>query len=152
MMSGAMTYLRRPAVIQFIKFCIVGASSFLIDFLVSTSLTYTIFHHHWVIPRIISFTLAVTNGFIWNQRWTFHAVGKRRSHEQYTMFYIVNIVGLLLNLGIMKTVFYMSKDFLHTWSGSKIPFPIWLSSFLIATTIVTFWNFFANKHWTFTSK
>lgn len=149
MMSEAITYFRRPTVIQFVKFCIVGASSFLIDAGVSYLLTFEIFHIWWVIARTISFSLAVTNGFYWNQRWTFQAIGKRKHHEQYMMFFGVNIIGWLINLTMMKSVFFLIT---RRWEYQHPSRPEWFCAFIAATVIVTFWNFFANKHWTFTSK
>jgi putative flippase GtrA len=138
--------LQRDGVRQFMKFCIVGASSFIIDVGVSYLLTFEIFHLWWVIARTISFSLAVTNGFFWNQRWTFRAVGRRKNHEQYMMFFGVNIIGWLLNLSMMKGVFFLTT---HRWEGQHPARPVWFCAILFATVVVTFWNYFANKHWTF---
>ena len=137
--------IQKPAVRQFIKFCIIGISSFSIDFGVSYALTFGL-HMWWVLAKTISFSLAVTNGFFWNQRWTFRAVGHRKHHEQYAMFFGVNIVGWLLNLSIMKAVFFAATG---TWRGQHPTKPTWIAATLLATVIVVFWNFFANKHWTF---
>src|SRR5262245_49944727 len=126
--------LHRPAVRQFIKFCIIGATSFSIDFLVSYALTFGP-HMWWVLAKTISFSLAVTNGFFWNQRWTFRAVGHRAHHEQYAMFFGVNIVGWLLNLSIMKAVFFATTG---TWRGQHPTKPTWIAATLLATLIVVF--------------
>jgi putative flippase GtrA len=143
--AGEGTLLQRPGMQQFLKFCVVGATSFTIDVGISYILTFN-FHMWWVLAKTISFTLAVTNGFFWNQRWTFDAVGKRKHHEQYAMFFGVNIVGYILNLAIMKSVFFASTG--H-WRGQNPTKPVFLAATLVATAIVVFWNFFANKHWTF---
>src|SRR5260221_4235360 len=83
------TMLRRPGVRQFVKFCIVGASSFLIDAGISFVL-----HFYMGVPLIIaktiSFMLAVTNGFFWNSRWTFETTDARKHHDRYAMFFPVN--------------------------------------------------------------
>jgi putative flippase GtrA len=143
--TGAPALLQKPGLRQFVKFCIIGASSFSIDFLVSYFLTFHLMMW-WVLAKTISFSLAVTNGFFWNQRWTFRAVGRRKHHEQYAMFFGVNIVGWLLNVTIMKTVFWISTG---TFRGQHPTKPVWFAATLAATVIVVFWNFFANKHWTF---
>jgi putative flippase GtrA len=137
--------IHKPAIRQFVKFCIIGATSFAIDVSISYFLTFH-FLMWWVLAKTISFSLAVTNGFFWNQRWTFRAVGHRKHHEQYAMFFGVNIVGWLLNLTIMKSVFFVSTG---TWKGQHPTKPVWIAATLLATAIVVFWNFFANKHWTF---
>ena len=137
--------LQRPDVRQFVKFCIVGATSFTIDVGISYILTFG-FGMWWVLAKTISFSLAVTNGFIWNRVWTFRAVGHRRKREQYAMFFGVNVVGYCLNLGIMKSVFWINTG---QWRGQHPTKPVWAMATLAATAIVVFWNFFANRHWTF---
>lgn len=146
--AGVANVVERPGVRQFVKFCIVGATSFAIDVGVSYVLTFEL-HMWWVLAKTISFSLAVTNGFFWNQRWTFRAVGHRSHREQYAMFFSVNVVGWLLNLTIMKAVFFASTG---TWRGQHPTKPVWAAATLLATVIVVFWNFFANKHWTFKRK
>jgi putative flippase GtrA len=143
--AGEGSLLRAPGLQQFLKFCVVGATSFAIDFGISY---FLIFHFHlwWVLAKTISFSLAVTNGFFWNRRWTFDAVGLRHHHEQYVMFFSVNIVGYFLNLTIMKAVFFAATG---TWRGQHPTKPVFIAATLAATVIVVFWNFFANKHWTF---
>ena len=137
--------LERPGIRQFVKFCIVGTTSFTIDVGISYALTFGL-HMWWVMAKTISFSLAVTNGFIWNRVWTFQAVGHRRRREQYGMFFAVNVVGYILNLGIMKSVFWVNTG---QWRGQHPTKPVWLAATLLATVVVVFWNFFANKHWTF---
>src|SRR2546423_11318215 len=119
--------IHKPAVRQFVKFCIVGATSFTIDVGISYLLTFH-FHMWWVLAKTISFSLAVTNGFFWNLTWTFKAVGHRAHHEQYAMFFGVNIVGWLLNLTIMKAVFFASTG---TWRGQHPTKPIFIAATLL---------------------
>jgi len=137
--------IQKPAVRQFIKFCIVGATSFFIDVTVSYLL-----HYHARFPvyaaKTLSFCVAVTNGFFWNQRWTFRAVGHRAHHEQYAMFFGVNVVGLLLNAGIFMSVIRATNG---EWSPAETPKRWFFLATIAATAVVVFWNFFANKHWTF---
>ena len=137
--------IHRKGIRQFVKFCIVGATSFTIDFGISFCLTFP-FHMWWVLAKTISFSLAVTNGFFLNQRWTFKAVGHRSHHEQYAMFFGTNIVGLIINLTIMKSVFFFTT---HQWHGQHPKQSVFIAATLCATAIVMFWNFFASKHWTF---
>ncbi|MCL5283107.1 MAG: GtrA family protein [Armatimonadetes bacterium] len=143
---GRNSLFERESFRQFVKFCIIGFGSAIIDGGVARFLTYHV-GLQWEIARTISFTLAVTNGFFWNQRWTFNAVGRTSSSRQYTMFFAVNIVGLLLNLLIMGAVFLMFTGKLHT--GGKPDSTHWYIAFFTAITIVSFWNFIANKYWTF---
>src|ERR1051326_3778389 len=88
--------MQRQGVRQFVKFCIIGLSSMAIDIGVSWYLTYQL-HWLWFVAKTFSFSLAVTNGYIWNSMWTFRGLGSGPRHEQYMKFVAVNIVGLLLN-------------------------------------------------------
>lgn len=147
MEMGISAVAQRPGTRQFVKFCIVGASSFVVD-CGFFFLFHEYFHIPWVIARTISFTLAVTNGYVWNRTWTFRSAEKQSHQRQYAMFYGVNLVGWALNILIMKLVFLAIS---HQWT---YPRPKPMESFVamvIASAIVVIWNYFANKHWTFRS-
>src|SRR5437764_15459380 len=114
------TVAQRHAVRQFLKFCAVGGMSTVIDFGVFALLDRVVHlpehflrllagnaawhafaerHHVGIlIAATISFSLAVTNGFYFNRRWTFAHVVGGDPRRQYVQFVLVNIVGLLLNL------------------------------------------------------
>lgn len=137
--------LQSPGTRQFVKFCIIGASSAIIDFAVSFFLIYQL-HWHWILANVCSFIVAVTNGFIWNSRWTFrNSAGSQQ--EQYFKFVAVNIVGLALNLLIQKSIImiYTGKFF----AQGTPPKPQLVVAKLSAIVLVAIWNFFANKKWTF---
>jgi putative flippase GtrA len=138
--------LQRPGIQQFLKFCIIGFSSMLIDVGVAKKLTYGL-HWHWIIAQAISFSFAVTNGFIWNSMWTFRGLGAGKKHEQYAKFVMVNIVGLVLNVLIMKLVFLVfTGELIHQGNPDEAH---WNVAKAVAIVLVALWNFFANKHWTF---
>lgn len=132
---------------QFVKFCVVGLSNLLIDYSISYVLTFH-FKLWWVLAQMISFSVAVTNSFFWNRRWTFQAHGGNNHKQQYAMFFTVNIIGLVLNLAIMKAVFFA---FTGSWHGQPPEKIDWVIAKMSATVIVVLWNFLANKHWTFKS-
>jgi putative flippase GtrA len=143
--ARASTVAVHRGVRQFVKFCIVGLTSFTIDlglFLLLTQFA----HFWWPVAKTVSFSFAVTNGYVWNRVWTFRAAGLRRQREQYAMFVTVNVVGLLINLVVMKAAFSV----LTGSTGSLKPTAEQSTIATIAATlVVVFWNFFANKHWTF---
>jgi len=159
--------LQRRGLRQFIKFCIVGASSTVISASIFFGLIkilhldqvvygwlsgwprvqHFVAHYdlHIQLAALVSFVFGVTNGFIWNSRWTFQQTDPTLRRLRFVKFVLVNIVGLTLNQIILFVVYQTltagkpeaNKD-LET-----------LISFLVATGTVVFWNFFANKHWTF---
>ncbi len=144
-LSAGARLIGRPGVQQFIKFCLVGASSTVVDMSVLFLLTHA-FAIGWVLAKIVSFTLGVTNGFFWNSRWTFNHINMSDARVRYAKFAAVNIVGLALSLVIMKAIFVTHY---HTWQHPAPKGWVLMFAQLTAIPLVVFWNFFANKHWTF---
>ena len=137
-----------PGLRQFVKFCVVGLSNLIIDKGISG---FLIFKLGWnlYLANTLSFSLAVTNGFIWNSLWTFRGLGSGPRHELYVKFFAVNIVGYLLNQVLMGGVFFLLSGQLNP---IKPVFVHWLIATAVAVLCVTFWNFTANKKWTFAEK
>ena len=161
---------QRQGVRQFVKFCIVGASSTAISGGIFTWLVYFVhldqILHVWLTGRaiaegvpnpylplamqlaaLVGFLFAVTNGFIWNSRWTFRQNDPARRKIQYIKFVLVNAVGLVLNQVILFVVHRMLMAGRPATEKGLEP----LVAFAAATAIVVFWNFLANKYWTFKS-
>lgn len=164
------TIVQHRGLRQFVKFCIVGFSSTVISMGIYSATVYY-FHldrmlHNALagspglqsfadrnqvyiqVAAFFGFLFGVTNGFVWNSRWTFKESNPALRHAQYVKFVLVNIVGLILNQIILFTVMRiltMGQPVLHSEQKDLKP----LLAFMIATGIVVFWNFFANRHWTF---
>ena len=131
---------------QFIKFCVVGASSTVIDFGVFFLLTQRA-GLYWVFAQVISFSLAVSNGFIWNSIWTFKGIGSAPRHHQYLKFVAVNVIGLLLNLVLIKAgVGVLTGSWHHNGNPPRIPL---LTAKLVAVVCVSVWNYAGSRKWTF---
>src|SRR5262249_2449646 len=105
----------------------------------------------WWISATISFCLAVTNGFVWNRRWTFRARGQASLRAQYSMFFVTNVVGLALNLALTKPFLIVFTGQLRHIGGNPKATKVLIAS-LSAVPFVTLWNFAASKYWTFRPK
>lgn len=164
MISGTVsTFTARPGARQFVKFCIVGASSAVIDFSLLNILHFGL-HLSVAAAATISFFTAVCNGFYWNRKWTFRA-SDGDAAKQYPKFVATNLVGWGLNLSIMTAVLVTAgaMGLLHTQrSGGEIISLIATGegkqafnalalngAKAVATVFVTAWNFTASKLWTF---
>lgn len=146
---------------RFLKFAIVGAFGAVVDFVVLNALQATFLPPSGEFEALnvglatgTAFTLAVINNFILNRYWTFPDSRSRPLSTQLTQFFVVSIVGLVFRL-IFVSLFYhalgeMGQHALHTSSdansvnqlGSNI-------AQAISIGIVLFWNFFANRYWTY---
>lgn len=118
---------------QIARFSVVGASSAVIDFGLLYILT-DIFGLYYLLSATISFIAAATYNFSLNRKWTFKSKGDRR--RQLPIFFGVAIVGVLLNLGIM----YLGVDYLGVH---------YMLAKVLATGVVTIYNFLGNKYVTF---
>ena len=146
--------LQRPGVRQLIKFCIVGASSTVIDkgllflltkkMLVLTALPWV----PWFTWNTLTFCFAVSNGFVWNRRWTFRAHEQATTHTQYVKFFVTNAVGLVLNLFITKLFLIAFTGKVLQGESNPNPDHLMIAS-ICAIPFVMIWNFSAAKFWTF---
>ena len=85
--------------LRFIRFGIVGASGMVVDFGV-TWLCKEKLHWNKYISNSLGFILAATNNYIWNRLWTFQSTSDAVARE-YTLFFIIALIGLGLNNGII---------------------------------------------------
>jgi putative flippase GtrA len=132
---------------QLIKFCLVGASSTIINQGILALLLRIAPKLPWWASLTVGFLFGVTNGFYWNRRWTFQAQNQGSSKRQFPKFVATNLIGLLLNLLITKgfLVLFTGKV-AHT--ANPDPNTIQLAS-LCAIPLVVVWNFTASRLWTF---
>lgn len=163
MISGSVaSFVSRPGPRQFVKFCLVGATSTAIDFTLLNLLHYRV-GFPVALAATCSFFVSVCNGFYWNRRWTFRA-SSGDAKRQYPKFVTTNAIGYTLNLSIM-TLALITASHLH-WitvretpaeiirllvAGQKETFPFLAvnGAKAVATVCVTAWNFTASKLWTF---
>ncbi len=159
---------QKPGARQFVKFCIVGFSSTIINFAVVNGLHYKAHFQVW--PSVIyGFLLSCVNGFIWNRQWTFKQSRSNSVATQSVRFVAVNIVGLVLNcsiVAILIALYESSKGsvvnthhfiaMFESIAASQhkfdVPKLVLNGALLVATGVVVFWNFFANRLWTFKHK
>ncbi len=146
---------------RFIKFALVGAFGAVVDFtalnVLQASLLPPIGQYESFnigLATGIAFILAVINNFILNRYWTFPDSRSRSFTTQLTQFFVISVVGLVFRLIFVSLSYSALGTFgqhtLHTASdttsinqlGSNI-------AQAISIGVVLFWNFFANRYWTY---
>jgi putative flippase GtrA len=143
---------------RFFKFATVGMLGTVIDF-GTLNLLILAFGFSKALANTCSFTVAVFNNFIWNRLWTFREARDRPVVPQLAQFFLVNVGGLLLNQAI-----FLSLDAWVLGEAGALAAPMaalalnvglnhyelaYNLSKAVATIIVLFWNFGANRLWTF---
>ncbi len=119
-----------------IKYSTVGISGTAVDILVLYFLV-DILGFGVILAASISFILAATNNFLWNNIWTFREdVHKRFISLRYIRFMIVSVIGLILTIFLM----YIFNSILFIW---------YILAKIMTSIVVLLWNYYANKHWTF---
>lgn len=151
---------------RFIRFFIVGVIGAGVDFTTLNILQHTVLvpidpNHNIKIALAtgISFCAAVISNFTWNRYWTYPDSRSRSVRRQLVMFFIVNTIALLFRLGFVSLTFglfgnlgerllqdlslagSLSQESLHQL-GTNI-------SQALAVLIAMFWNFIANRIWTY---
>jgi len=119
---------------KFLKFGVVGFSGVFVDFGV-TWLCREKLRLNQYVANSIGFLCAVVSNYTLNRIWTFQSQDPAVA-TQFSKFLLASLVGLALNNGII----YLLNERL----GVKF-----YTSKLIATGVVTLWNFWANYTFTF---
>ena len=129
---------------RFTRFLTVGAVGTFLDFCLLSLLKFLGFPT--LFANSLSFTAGVINNFTWNRLWTFADAKGADWRRQLMQFLLVSLAGLALNSAI---VLLLENPF-----GTLLGQPDYgyLPAKAIATGVVVFWNYFANRYWTFNSK
>ena len=85
---------------QLIRFCVVGASGYLVNLLVFSLLVHAA-GAHYVLAAVLAFCVAWTNNFMWNKYWTFRRHGLS-AVQQGARYLAVSLVALGLNLVLLE--------------------------------------------------
>jgi putative flippase GtrA len=118
---------------QLVKFCVVGASGYLVNLWVF-SLLVLVVGLHYIPAAFCSFLVAVTNNYMWNRIWTFRA---ERGHVAYQgmRFLVVSTLALAANLLVLHLLVQVGLAEVLAQA--------------IAIVLVTPINFVGNKLWSF---
>lgn len=90
------TPARLHALVQFLKFGVVGVIGFLIDTTVVYSLRAALGLYG---AGAVSYLVAATGNWVLNRIWTFRGQGRHKAHHQWALFLLTNLVGFALNRG-----------------------------------------------------
>lgn len=136
---------------RFLRFMMVGVVGTVVDFGVSNLLIHTM-AFSLVLAGTISFIAAVFSNFTLNRYWTYPDSRSKPIHHQLAQFSLVSIVGLgirVVILAVIEPILYpiiLKTPTLIPISPKVIADNLTLA---LAIAIVTLWNFFANRYWTY---
>lgn len=132
---------------RFFKFLVVGSVGFVVDF---GTLTFLVELLGWppLVANTVSFSAAVVSNFIWNRLWTYPESRSKKKRVQLIQFGVVNVVGLMINNGLLIA---LQGPFDSLLMGMSLPIMVrgYVPAKIVATVVVLFWNFFVNRYWTY---
>jgi len=137
---------------RFLRFSVVGIIGAVVDFGVM-NLLVKVFHTSLVLAGTISFIAAILSNFTWNHYWTYPDSRSKSTLKQLIQFAIVSVLGLVIRIPIL----YFGEPAMEKLVAMfPFSFPIFDNATIadnvtlaIAVAIVMFWNFFANRYWTY---
>ena len=118
---------------QLIRFCVVGASGYLVNLVVFSVMVHVL-DLHYVVAAIGAFCVAWTSNFVFNKFWTFQQHGLS-AVQQGVRYLAVSLVALGINLIILEALVRTGLP--------EVP------SQAIAIAAVMPVNFLLNRRWSF---
>lgn len=158
---------------RFLKFAVVGFIGAAVDFgtviLLQASLLPPINGAgepnmvNVAIGTSIAFVAAVISNFLWNRYWTYPDSRTRSVRRQLALFTFISFVGWFVRTIWISVAFSFLGKFLmpillpviHLMRPTYIPSYAaegklgTLVAQLVGVVVVMFWNFFANRYWTY---
>ena len=123
------------------RFYTVGASGFLVNYLISLLFTNGGFDMWYLHATVIGIFASISSNFLLNKTWTFGDRDFRikKTISQYGKFAMFSSLGALVQLAMV----YFLVD------GNDVSYPLAL---IVAVITAAFGNFVLNKKWTFKEK
>ncbi len=149
-----MTLLRHPSERRrFYQFAFVGTLGAGVD-LGTFNLLRMLTPLHPVVASVFSFLAAATHNFIWHRYWTFADSRSKSFWRQWSQFVFINAIGVsirtplfaLLRWPFIRLVAVAGRWLPLPWSAERLGENLALGTVML---IVLFWNFFANRYWTY---
>ena len=139
--ASSLTGVRAKEISRFLKFAIVGAIGMVVD-LGTLTFAREVLKLPLSLAVGVGFVLAVISNFTWNRLWTFPESRQRSVTRQLGQFLFINLIGLGLNEVIVLSLHPLFSRVTHD------P-PAYLAAKVIAIGVVLFWNYGANRVWTY---
>lgn len=121
---------------QFLKFGVVGAAAFVIDYGILMLLSQVV---GWdpVLSSAISFTVSVVFNYVASMRYVFTRREDLSRRREFVIFVVLSIIGLAINSGCIWLGTQAFGDGAMAVTVTKI----------VATVVVALWNFWSRKRW-----
>ncbi len=150
---------------RFIKFLIVGAFGFAVDFgsfnlfhafavgvwISKTLITLSyVVEHPEIVEQTLSFCCAVTSNFLWNYFWIYPEAKSEPFAKKFGQFILVSVLGLVIGIPVFTVALATIKPVVESTGLNRAPINVAGNFALVCRVLVLlFWNFFVNRYWTY---
>jgi putative flippase GtrA len=168
---GPLARLNPKETQRFMKFLVVGAFGFVVDF-GGFNLFHALHIGPWVaahlvpagmagavdyltrnpevIEQAMSFCAAVISNFLWNYFWLYPEARDANQAKKIAKFFVVSVAGLLIGGPIYSLALFFSKSFVAAAGLATLSFNLAGNLALVCRVgVLLFWNFFVNRYWTY---
>jgi putative flippase GtrA len=137
---------------RFLRFLVVGTFGAIVDFGIE-NLLHRLFGLPYVWAGTISFICAILSNFFWNRYWTYPDSRSKPLFRQLLQFALINTIGLVIRIPILRFLEPVISRLCSMLPQKLLVLPPDAMgenlTLAIAVLIVLFWNFFANRYWTY---
>lgn len=155
---------------RFIKFLIVGAMGFVVDF-GSFNLLHAVNAGGWIAQRLLpipyllehpeiieqsmSFCAAVISNFLWNYGWIYPEARQSNQAKKLTKFFIVSVAGLFIGVPVFTLALSITRPLVAATALSALQSLLpnlnlaGNLALVCRVAVLLFWNFFVNRFWTY---
>jgi putative flippase GtrA len=88
------------------KFGAIGVVNLVVNYAVFNLLVLTVFVDGQLKANVAATVVATTNSYFMNRHWTFRNRPKSALHREYALFFLFNIAGLMIELGVLAVAKY----------------------------------------------
>lgn len=91
---------------EFAKFGTIGVANTVINYAIFNALVLTIFAQGQLKANVVATAVATTASYFMNRHWTYRDRPKSTLRREYTLFFVFNLAGLVIELGVLGLAKY----------------------------------------------
>jgi putative flippase GtrA len=156
MLQGIQTKLQNPDIRKaegkrFAKFAVVGFLGTITHF-ATLNLLVQIGGVNPVIANACGFSAALVQNFFLNRYWTYPETrSQKNAGKQLMQFGLVSIIGFFINMAVYTLTLWLVTPLADSIFSNPdtAHFMAYNTAYVVAVGVTLFWNFLANRLWTY---
>lgn len=129
---------------QIFKFVIVGVISFVVDFIVYTTMC-NVLNIHYLISGVFGFVISVVVNYILSMKFVFVSKENMRKDKEFLVFVVLSLIGMLLNSLMLYLFIDLIYEYWQWLNNSISEKEMNVVAKIIATAVVMIYNFITRK-------